>query len=215
MKHDLILFDMDGTLVDSKEGIFNSIAYALDFFGVKAKNSDEWGFLLGPPIRDGFRMLGDFTDGQVEGMVTKYREYFARKGMFESSLYPNVAEVLEHLKQNNVKMAVATSKVYDYAEKILSYFEIAQYFEIIVGAEMDGRRSEKPEIIAHALNNLDKNREMRTIMAGDRKYDVLGANAHSMPSIGCLWGYGSKTELEVAGVTHLAENITDILKIIS
>ncbi|MDR2167398.1 MAG: HAD hydrolase-like protein [Clostridiales bacterium] len=214
MEYDLLLFDMDGTLVDSKEGIIDSVMYALGCFGFGVEDGFNFDDLLGPPIREGFHMLGDFADEQVEGLVAKYREDFTARGMFEARLYPGIEAMLAEFKARGANMAVATSKVTIYAEKILSHFGIAHYFDIIAGANLDGSRSEKPEIIAHVLDSLDKDRKLKVAMIGDRKYDILGAKAHNITSVGCLWGYGGQAELENAGACFLVDSPKDLLKML-
>ena len=211
--YNLALFDLDGTLVDSEAGILNSMNYALDYFGIKA-DSDALSKFIGPPIRDSFKALHGFNPEKTEKAVAKYREYFATKGMFEAKIYPGIIPLLESLKGNGIKMAVATSKVGAYAEKILHHFNISQYFSLIVGSEMDGTRSDKAEIIDCALNTLDGSRKMKTVMIGDRKHDIIGATAHGIDSIGVLWGYGGRAELETAGATKIVNSTKELQHII-
>ena len=211
--YNLVLFDLDGTLVDSKAGILNSMNYALDYFGVKA-DSDALSKFIGPPIRDSFKVLYGFNPEKTEEAVAKYREYFATKGMFEAEVYPGIVPLLEGLEGHGIKMAVATSKVGSYAEKILAHFNISNYFSLIVGSEMDGTRSDKAEIIDCVLNRLDNSRKMKTAMIGDRKHDIIGAAAHKIDSIGVLWGYGGRAELEAAAATKIVSSTKELQHII-
>ena len=211
----LVLFDLDGTLTDSKEGIVNSIRYALDSFGLLMPDAANIDKFLGPPIRDSFREFCGVEDEKMEAVVAKYREYLVKRGLFENQLYDGIEDVIEKLDAKGVKMAVATSKATLYAEKILKYFEIDSYFGCIMGCELDGARSDKAEIIGCVLDELDSNRKMKAVMIGDRKHDIIGAAAHNIDSIGVLWGYGSRAELEAAGAAKIANSTKELSHIIT
>ena len=212
--YDLALFDLDGTLLDSKIGILNSMNYALDYFGIKA-DSDAITRFIGPPIRDSFRLLYGFSPEKTEEAVSKYREYFATKGMFEAKVYPDILSLLEMLANNGIQLTVATSKVGAYAELILSHFNMKHYFSVIVGSEMDGTRSDKAEIIGSALDELNKNCNKNAIMIGDREHDIIGAKACGIDSVGVLWGYGGHIELEAAGATKIVNSVNELQHIIT
>jgi len=212
--YDLVLFDLDGTLTDSQEGIINSIQFALRHFGIKVSSPEELNRFLGPPLWNSFREFCGFDDSQVDEAVRVYREYYNEKGIFENKLYDGIAEVLKQLTTSGVKVAVATSKPAKYAKIILDHFGVSHYFSMIAGSEMDGTRSDKAEVIAYALNNLDAGRKMKTIMIGDRKHDVIGARKHNLDCIGVLWGYGGRAELEATGTAHIIESTNEILNII-
>jgi phosphoglycolate phosphatase len=210
----LALFDLDGTLMDSKVGILNSMSYALDYFGVKA-DPDAITRFIGPPIRDSFKVLYGFDSDKTEMAVAKYREYFEKQGMFEAEVYPEIVDLLKNLENHGIKMAVATSKVGKYAEQILRHFNISRYFDTIVGSEMDGTRSCKAEIISCVLDGPNIGRSAKAVMIGDREHDIIGAKAHKIDSIGVLWGYGGRAELEAAGATVIAHSPSELSHIIS
>ena len=212
-KYDICLFDMDGVLTDSKEGIINSVKFALDFMGVAMPDGAKLEKFIGPPIRRGFEELG-IDDAKMEETVALYRKYLVDKGMFENALYPGIVKTLEELKQNGVIMAVATSKVAVYAKEILKYFQIDHYFSLVSGSEMDGRRSDKAEIIAYALDKLDGEHKMSAVMIGDRKYDIAGARANGIDSIGAAWGYAEDGELQKADGTVIINSPEEIIKIV-
>ena len=212
--YDLVLFDMDGTLVDSQEGIINSIVYALDFFNIKVDDTNSLKVFLGPPLRDMFNKMFGFEGERLERVVARYREHLSDRGLYEGELYPGIVETLATLREKGVKMAVATAKATVFAEEMLEHYNIAKYFDSIVGCELDGRRSEKSEIIACVLDELDGGRTAKPVMIGDRKFDILGAKAHGIPSVGCLWGYGDEAELAEAGATYLVKSPKEILDLV-
>ncbi|MCL2377028.1 MAG: HAD family hydrolase [Defluviitaleaceae bacterium] len=213
-KYDLVLFDLDGTLTDSQEGIVNSIQFALRHFGIEINAPEELRKFLGPPLWNSFKEFCGFDEEQIKVAVDKYREYYLPKGIFENNPYLGIAEILELLKFHGVILAVATSKPTIQAERILNHFNISTYFDLIVGSEMDGTRSDKAEIIAYVLDKLDSGRKMKAVMIGDRKHDIIGANAHRIDSIGVLWGYGDRAELEATNATYIIESTNEIPNII-
>lgn len=210
MPYDLCLFDLDGTLVDPKAGITKSFQYALSAFEIK-EELDGLKKFIGPPLRESFKTYG-FSDADTEKAVDKFREYFEETGWFENTVYPEIPQTLQRLKGSGKTLAVATSKVKKYAEKILEHFDLGGYFTFVSGDEMDGSltKNGKREIIRVALKAVDPWRKMPVVMIGDRKHDIIGANETGIDSIGVLWGYGSKDELEAAGASLIAQT-TDSL----
>lgn len=201
----LCLFDLDGTLTDPKEGITKSVQYALNSFGIKVGDLDELIPFIGPPLRDSFQSIYGFTAEQAEIAVAKYREYFSETGIFENAPYAGIAELLAELKDNKIKLAIATSKPTVFAEKIAAHFGLAHYFDLIAGSEIDGTRSRKSEVISYVLESFPIHYARHAVMIGDRKYDIIGANEMGIDSIGVLWGYGSSDELKEAGAVDLAQ----------
>ena len=201
----LCLFDLDGTLTDPMVGITKSLAYALDSFGIPVDDIDGLRKYIGPPLRDSFRDLYSFSEEEVERAVEKYREYYSEKGIFENVIYDGVVDMLESLKENGVRMVMATSKAAVYAERIAVHFDIGQYFEFISGSELDGRRSRKSEVIEHAFANISPVGRDAAVMIGDRKHDVIGAKEAGIDSIGVTWGFGSLAELEEAAPTRIVD----------
>jgi len=213
--YDLALFDLDGMLTDSQEGIVNSIRFALSYFGFEMSSLEELNRFLGPPLWNSFREFCGFDDGQVDEAVRIYREYYNEKGIFENRVYDGIADALESLTTSGIKVAVATSKPAKYAKIILDHFDLSRYFYLIAGSEMDGTRSDKAEVIAYALDSLDIARNMKTVMIGDRKHDIIGARAHGIDSIGVLWGYGGRAELESADATKIVSSTKELQHIIT
>ena len=208
-----ILFDLDGTLTDPKEGITKSFQYALKHFGIEEDLANLEKF-IGPPLHDSFRDDYNFSEEEVEEAVTKFREYFSQNGIFENKIFSGVKEVLEYLHSNNKRILLATSKPTIFAEKILKHFEIDKYFEYIGGSNLDGSRSEKNEVINHVLEVCKVSSMEDVIMIGDRKYDVIGAKKIGVDSIGVLYGYGDLEELQEVNPTYIIKNIEELKNIL-
>ena len=216
MNYGLCLFDLDGTLTDSKSGIVNSIKYGLNALGKAILDEGILDLFLGPPLRDSFKIFCGCDDIEAEKAIAKYREYYATQGIFENFPYPGIENLLKELRKNNIKLAVATSKPTYYAEKILARFKLDCYFELVAGSEMDGTRSDKAEIITYVLENLGTHKSVGVgvVMIGDRKHDIIGAKACRIDSIGARWGYATGDELEKAGCTYFASSPEELLNII-
>lgn len=215
-----ILFDLDGTITDSKLGILKSMQYAMNSFGIEIKDEelDSYSFFLGPPLRDSFEKLKSrfgLHDKDTETAVVKYREYFVPNGMFQNELYPGIADLLENLKNNGKAVILATSKVIEYADKILEHFDILKYFDFVGGCEINGLRSSKEEVILYCLENfgiLSDTEKAKAVMIGDRNHDIIGAAKAGIDSIGVLYGYGSKDELMIGEykATYLVTDVREL-----
>ena len=208
--YDVILFDLDGTLTDSKIGITKSVQYALSKFKIREDNLDNLESFIGPPLSESFQKYYGFEPSQAQDAVDFYREYFSTSGMYENAVYPGIPDLLADLKSKRKELIVATSKPTVFANQILNAFNLYQYFTIVVGSHLDGTRTSKTEIIAHALSMLGKPKEHSTVMIGDREHDVIGAQGNAIESIAVTYGYGSLLELQRANPTHLAHAVEDI-----
>jgi phosphoglycolate phosphatase len=204
------LFDLDGTLTDPGIGITNSVAYALKKFDIEVADKSELFSFIGPPLQNSFQEYYHFTEEQSALAVQYYREYFKDKGIYENMVYDGVAELLAALKREKKTIILATSKPQEFAERILDYFDLSKYFDSIVGATMDGSRSEKADVIRYALETNKITDLSQALMIGDRKYDIIGANKNDIASVGVLFGYGSRAELEAAGANYIVENPLEI-----
>lgn len=204
------LFDLDGTLTDPFEGITLSIRYAMEKLGRIAPAADDLRWCIGPPLSDAFRVLLDTGDDAVaQQAVMLYRERYATVGKLENRVIEGVPEMLARVSDSGVLMAVATSKLISYAGDILDHFGLRRWFQSLYGSDPDGRNADKSELIRHAVAS-EKLDPSRTVMIGDRSHDIVGANANHVASIGVLWGYGDRAELEGAGATHLAGRPDDL-----
>ena len=175
-----ILFDLDGTLTDPKIGITTCVQYALHKMGIEEPDPDRLEPFIGPPLTDSFREFYGMNEEEAVRAVEYYRERFSTVGLFENEVYSGIPELLARLKKDGRKLAIASSKPTVYVKKILEYFSIYEYFDIIVGSELDGTRCRKEEVVEEALEQLsadDKFKKRDAVMIGDRKFDIEGAKA--------------------------------------
>ncbi len=209
-QYEWILFDLDGTLTDPGIGITNSVAYALHKYGIEVQDRTRLYKFIGPPLIESFMNYYGFSYEQAQEAVAYYREYYAETGIFENRVYDGIEELLKALTAAGKRICLATSKPEPFAKIILEHFGLARYFEYVAGATVDETRTKKDEVIAYALEQCNISDTTDVVMIGDREYDMLGAKKHGMDSIGVLFGYGSRMELEAAGATYIAESVEDI-----
>lgn len=205
MQYQNLLFDLDGTLTDPGLGITNSVAYALNKFGITVSDRSVLFPFIGPPLIESFMRFYSFSREDAERAVAYYREYFSEIGIFENTPYEGIHSTLEQLRSSGKRLFVATSKPEVYARRITDHFSLTPYFEYIAGASFDETRSEKWDVIRYALDTCELRDKSRTVMIGDRKHDMLGAQKTGLDAIGVLWGYGDREELVSAGATHIVE----------
>ena len=201
-KFDTLLFDLDGTLTDSTEGILNCLIYAIERMGFEVP--EDTNIFLGPPIRQSFAEFLGMNGEQVDEAVRIFRERYSDTGLFENRVYDGIPGMLERLKSGGKRLMVATSKPQVYAVRIFEKFGLAQYFEIVGGAELDGSRDYKDEVIEYVLAKAGITDRSSVLMIGDRRQDVLGAHKTDIECMGILWGYGSVEELTQAGADYIA-----------
>lgn len=206
-----ILFDLDGTLTDPREGITRSIAYALERMGREPPPLDRLTFAIGPPMRRSLAtLLGDETPAAVEQALAHYRERFAEVGLFENAVYDGIAETLAALGETGATLFVATSKPQVYAERIVRHFGLDRHFAAIHGCELDGTREDKRDLLAHLLPHHGV-QPAGAVMIGDRSNDMVAARHHGVRAVGVLWGFGSREELEAAGADALCDSPRGLL----
>lgn len=206
-----ILFDLDGTITDPKIGITKSVAYALNSFGIHVENLDELCKFIGPPLRDSFCQYYGFSESDANLAVDKYREYFGVTGLYENAVYNGMEKLLQELFSKEKVLIVATSKPTVFATKILEHFNLSKYFRFVAGSELDGTRSKKSEVISYALQQNSIADLSSVIMIGDRKHDIIGAKEVGVASMGVLYGYGDRTELEQAGADFMANTVDEVI----
>lgn len=212
--YDYLLFDLDGTLTDPAEGITNSVAYALNKFGIEVEDKRTLYKFIGPPLVDAFSEYYCFSKEDSEKATAYYRETFRVKGLFENRVYDGVAAMLETLKNNGKKLIIATSKPEEFTMRILEHFDLLKYFDFVAAATFDESRNSKDKVITYALEQLKIEDLSKVVMIGDRHHDIDGANDNGIDSIGVLWGFGSRDELKTAGATYIAENMSNLFDIV-
>lgn len=209
MNYTNILLDLDGTLTDPKLGITNSVRYALSHFGIEEPDTAKLETFIGPPLLHSFMTFYSFTEADAWRAVAIYREYFKRSGMFENEVYAGIPELLQLLQSQGRLLYVATSKPRVFAEQILVHFKLDTYFEKIYGSELDGVRTDKTELIAYIIAESCLAKD-RTVMIGDREYDIMGASNNDIDSIAVGFGYGSRHELIAAKPTYHFQTLGEL-----
>lgn len=218
---DYVLFDLDGTLTDPKEGITKSVQYALKAFGIEEEDTDNLVPFIGPPLKDSFMEFYEFDEEKAEQAIEKYRERFKDTGIFENRIYDGIPELIRKLKGNRKKLAVASSKPAVFVERILEHFDIRRYFDVVVGSELDGTRTDKAEVVEEALRQLygenpeDLEQKKRTtVMVGDRKFDIAGAKEQGLISVAVAYGYGKMDELRIAKPDYTVRSVEELEKLL-
>lgn len=210
--YNVILFDLDGTLTDPGLGITNSVMYALNRYGIEDKRENLYRF-IGPPLKESFMKYYGFSEERAMEAVTVYREYFAPKGLYENTVYEGMESLLKALKKAGKTLFVATSKPEVFAKEILEHFGLSKYFSFIGGALMNETRLDKADVIDYVFKETGASKE-NALMVGDREHDILGAQKCDLDSVGVLYGYGSKEELQAAGATYIADSVGALGKIL-
>lgn len=214
LEKDIVLFDLDGTLTDSKPGIVRSLQYAQEQMGLPVQAEEELECFIGPPLLESFRRFWGMEGERAQEAVRFYRQRFSTVGLFENAVYPGVEELLSALKGGGKALYVATSKPEPFAKTILEHFKLDRYFEDICGSGLDGSRDDKAAVIGYCLDKNSVRALGRAVMVGDREHDILGAHSMGLEAIGVLYGYGSLAELTAAGADELArgpEDLQDLL----
>lgn len=207
------LFDLDGTLTDPKEGITTCVQYALHSLGIEEPDLGRLESFIGPPLKDSFMEFYGMDEEQAQAAVKKYRERFNDKGLYENEIYPGIAPMLQMLSEKGFRLAVASSKPTVFVEKILEHFGIRQYFKVVVGSELDGSRTSKDQVVMEALRQLFGAKPIlyhEVYMIGDRRFDVEGARAMKVESVGVTYGYGGMEELREAHADYIVESVEEL-----
>ena len=208
----VILFDLDGTLTESGEGIINCVQYALEKLGKKEEHPENLQCFIGPPLKEQFMKYAGFDKKTAEKAIEFYRERYTEKGMFENTVYPGVEETLSELKRRGYRLAVASAKPAFYVTQIMDHFNLSQYFEVIAGTDLNGPKITKSQVIEEALEkmNLSDHRD-QVIMVGDREHDILGARKCDVQCVAVTYGYGSREELEKAQPLQIVDSAAELL----
>lgn len=206
-----ILFDLDGTITDSGEGIINCATLALEHFGLPVPDRKTMRVFVGPPLHKTFVEFG-VPEDKTDEAVRVYRSRYTTVGLFENTPYPGIEDLLKTLKNHGHRLLVATSKPEGMSVQILEHFHLAHYFDRICGASMDNSRVCKEDVIEYLLSTCGAGDDV--IMVGDTRYDVEGAAAHGIETIGVAWGYGTVTDMEKAGAKAIAYTMEELLTLL-
>jgi len=207
-----ILFDLDGTLTDSGEGIMNCAAFTLEHYGIPVPPREQLRVFVGPPLRDMFFQFG-VPEDRLDEAIEVYRSRYIPVGMFENQPYDGIRELLAKLSAIGYRLFVATSKPETTSVRILQHFELDRYFEKIAGATFDGKRDSKSQVIAYLLEQVDDIRD--AVMVGDTAYDVIGAASHGISTIGVSWGYGEVADMQSAGAAAIAYDTQELFELLT
>lgn len=213
-----VLFDLDGTLTDPREGITKSVQFALAQQGISEPDLKKLEPFIGPPLKDSFMEFYGMTEEQAAQGVADYRKRFAPIGKFENEVYPGIPEMLCSLKRAGIRLAVASSKPETFVWDILKYFKLDGYFDVVTGSELDGTRSRKEEVVEEALHRLELDGQPvsreNCAMVGDRRFDIEGGRQFQLTTVGVTYGYAAKGELEAAGADYIVKNPVQLTKLL-
>lgn len=207
-----ILFDLDGTLTNSGEGIINCVIYALEHYGLPIPPREDLRVAVGPPLTDTFLRFGVAPENVLEA-VEVYRERYVPIGLYENAVYPGIPELLEKLRADGHILCLATSKPESMASEVLRYFDLAKYFHYVCGATLDHTRDTKEQVIEYLLTQCKS--EYPWVMVGDTAFDVTGAAIHGIPAIGVSWGFGLVEEMKQAGAAAIVDSTDRLLEELS
>lgn len=215
MKHyDVVLFDLDGTIIDSGKGVLNAVKYALRHYRDPIPEMEELRKFMGPPLKESFMEVCGYDEKKAVEAIGVYREYYREIGIHENEVYEGMAELIADLKADGRCVIVATSKPEEFAKLILGELGIAKHFTYIAGADMAETRAEKEQVLEYALKENGIVDHSQVVMVGDRKFDINGAHAFGLDSVGVLFGYGSREEFEAAGATYIVETASELRKLL-
>lgn len=206
-----VLFDLDGTLINSQEGITKGVQYALrEQMGIEEPDLESLRCFIGPPLALMFDQRYHIPPEQIEPTVSKYREYYDVTGMYECVLYPGVREILQHLHEKGYTIGLASSKPEQSCEGILKHLDIAKYFDYIVGASMGPERREKVLVLQEAFRRMEVSDYRDVVLVGDTKYDAIGASKAGIACIGVTFGFGTREELFAAGAEAVFDTLAEV-----
>jgi phosphoglycolate phosphatase len=207
-----IFFDLDGTITDPEMGITNSVIYSLEHYGIEIPERTELHKFIGPPLLESYQKYYGFSPKGAKEVLAVYREYYGEKGVHENELYEGIRELLEKLYRAGKRMVLATSKPETYARIIMDDFDLSEYFYFIGGSDMAESRARKDEVIEYCFEQCEITDRSEVVMIGDREYDIRGAKKTGIDSIGVLYGYGNRQELEEAGADIICKDINELYR---
>lgn len=209
-----VFFDWDGTVADTRPGIFNSVRYATEKLGLPDKADEDLQYFIGPPLYDGFEHVYGVDSELAVTLTDTYRVYYRDKGIYECSIYDGVGDLLVSLRNAGIKTAVVSSKPKEFLDRLVEHYDLTDYFDAVVGPAMDNHNSNKTVLVNTAL------KEMMLLpssaaMVGDRHFDMEGAKAAGVTAIGVLYGYGEEAELQAAGANFICPTVKDLKNLLT
>lgn len=214
-KFDAVLFDFDGTVADTGEGVFFCIRKAIERFGLRQPTEAEIRKFIGPPMVVSYKTLyPQLSDDEVQKLLVSFREDYVKTGLYKFRLYDGITELLKKLSESGIKTAVASSKPQKELERIITYSGIDKYIGAIVGADINYKDSDKATIVEDAMKKLSVEDKSRVLMVGDRKYDIVGAHKVGIACAAVLFGYGSREEFEEYKAEYIVESFKEVEKLV-
>lgn len=214
-KFDAVLFDFDGTVADTGEGVFFCIRKAIERFGLRQPTESEIRKFIGPPMVVSYKTLyPQLGDDEVQKLLVSFREDYVKTGLYKFRLYDGITELLKKLSESGIKTAVASSKPQKELERIITYSGIDKYIGAIVGADINYKDSDKATIVGDAMKKLGVEDKSRVLMVGDRKYDIVGAHKVGIACAAVLFGYGSREEFEEYKADYVVESFEEVEKLV-
>ena len=210
-----VLFDLDGTLTESGPGIMNAAKIALNHFGIEENNVENLHKFVGPPLTESFGQRYVMNEADTQEAIAVFRKYYNVTGIYENSVFEGIQEMLQQLKSNGLLLSIASSKPRPMIDIVVDHFDIRKYFDVIVGCELDGTRSQKKEVVDEVIRLFgelsgDDAVLEHSIMVGDRMYDVNGARECGLECIGVTYGYGTRQELQEAGAAYIVDSVNEL-----
>ncbi|MDD6482887.1 MAG: HAD hydrolase-like protein [Lachnospiraceae bacterium] len=209
-----VLFDLDGTLIDSSEGIIKSILHTLEHFGIVETDMEKLHKFIGPPLAGSFRKYYDFSEEQAYEAVQVYRGRYNKTGIYECSLYPGVEECIKTLKEEGYRIGMASSKPEDACKRILEHFGILELFDNVAGAAVDGTRDTKEEVLNEVFRRWQDVPKEETCLIGDTIFDVEGARQVGVRCIAVTYGFGDLEEMKEAGIAGICDDMRELPELI-
>lgn len=206
----VIIFDLDGTIIDSQEGVTNCVKYALESFGIVENDMDKLRKFIGPPLENSFQEYYGFSKEEAQKLVVKYRERYQEVGILECDLYKDTKQTLSSLKEKGYTISLGSSKPENYCKKILEHFELTSYFDEIVGAQLHGTRNEKADVLKEVIKRLNICDLSQVTLVGDTKFDAIGAQEVGIDCLGVSYGFGSREELLLNKVVKVVCSMKEV-----
>lgn len=214
-QYDYVIFDFDGTVADTGEGILKSLQYSFEQMGREVPDMSDLKRFIGPPVYYSYTHFYGVSEEEVETYIRKYRERYKEKGIYECRIYDGMKELLYELKSRGVKVGIASSKPEHLIYSVADFLDITSMFDVIVGVKSDNsRHSTKKDIILEAMEKLGAADKEKVLMVGDRCFDIEGAAEAGVKSCGAIWGYGNKEEFLKHKADMIAEEPLDVVNFI-